>query len=79
MFLTRTGFGSTAVITGDVTQIDLPKHQLSGLKQAAKILKDVEGISFSYFNARDVVRHPMVQRIVQAYDKAGSDGSSDAG
>ena len=78
MFLTRTGFGSTAVITGDVTQIDLPKHQLSGLKQAAKILKDVDGISFSYFSAQDVVRHPMVQRIVRAYDKAGSDGSSDA-
>jgi len=78
MFLTRTGFGSTAVITGDVTQIDLPKHQLSGLKQAAKILKDVEGISFSYFTAGDVVRHPMVQRIVQAYDKAGSDGGADA-
>jgi phosphate starvation-inducible PhoH-like protein len=78
MFLTRTGFGSTAVITGDVTQIDLPKHQLSGLKQAAKILKDVEGISFSYFSAQDVVRHPMVQRIVRAYDKAGSDGSTDA-
>ena len=79
MFLTRTGFGSTAVITGDVTQIDLPKHQLSGLKQAAKILKDVNGISFSYFSAQDVVRHPMVQRIVQAYDKAGEDESSDAG
>lgn len=79
MFLTRTGFGSTAVITGDVTQIDLPKHQLSGLKQAVKILKDVDGISFSYFSAQDVVRHPMVQRIVRAYDKAGSDGSSDAG
>ncbi len=79
MFLTRTGFGSTAVITGDVTQIDLPKHQLSGLKQAVKILKDVEGISFSYFNARDVVRHPMVQRIVVAYDKASADESSDAG
>ncbi len=78
MFLTRTGFGSTAVITGDVTQIDLPKHQLSGLKQAAKILKDVDGISFSYFSAQDVVRHPMVQRIVRAYDKAGSDGSPDA-
>lgn len=77
MFLTRTGFGSTAVITGDVTQIDLPKHQLSGLKQAAKILKDVEGISFSYFNARDVVRHPMVQRIVMAYDKASAEDSSD--
>lgn len=79
MFLTRTGFGSTAVITGDVTQIDLPKHQMSGLKQAAKILKGVEGISFSYFNARDVVRHPMVQRIVMAYDKAGADGNLDAG
>ncbi len=79
MFLTRTGFGSTAVITGDVTQIDLPKHQLSGLKQAAIILKEVDGISFSYFSAQDVVRHPMVQRIVRAYDKAGSDGSSDAG
>ena len=79
MFLTRTGFGSTAVITGDVTQIDLPKNQLSGLKHAVKILKGVEGISFSYFSARDVVRHPMVQRIVRAYDKADSDGSSDAG
>jgi len=79
MFLTRTGFGSTAVITGDVTQIDLPKNQLSGLKQAVKILKDVEGISFSYFNAKDVVRHPMVQRIVLAYDKAIADGKPDAG
>lgn len=78
MFLTRTGFGSTAVITGDVTQIDLPKHQLSGLKQAVKILKDVEGISFNFFKAQDVVRHPMVQRIVLAYDLAGIDGSSDA-
>jgi phosphate starvation-inducible PhoH-like protein len=79
MFLTRTGFGSTAVITGDVTQIDLPKNQLSGLKHAVKILKGVDGISFSYFTARDVVRHPMVQRIVRAYDKADSDGSADAG
>jgi phosphate starvation-inducible PhoH-like protein len=79
MFLTRTGFGSTAVITGDITQIDLPKHQLSGLKQAIKILKDVEGISFSYFSARDVVRHPMVQRIVMAYDKAANDEAVDAG
>ena len=77
MFLTRTGFGSVAVITGDVTQIDLPKHQLSGLKQAVRILEDVEGISFSFFSAQDVVRHPMVQRIVVAYDKAGADGSSD--
>jgi phosphate starvation-inducible PhoH-like protein len=79
MFLTRTGFGSTDVITGDITQIDLPKHQLSGLKQAVKILKDVEGISFSYFSARDVVRHPMVQRIVMAYDKAANDEAGDAG
>ncbi len=79
MFLTRIGFGSTAVITGDVTQIDLPRHQLSGLKQAAKILKDVEGISFSSFSARDVVRHPMVQRIVQAYDQAGAEDSPDDG
>jgi len=77
MFLTRTGFGSVAVITGDVTQIDLPKNQLSGLKHAASILEDVEGISFSFFSAKDVVRHPMVQRIVVAYDKAGADGNSD--
>jgi phosphate starvation-inducible PhoH-like protein len=74
MFLTRTGFGSTAVITGDVTQIDLPKNQVSGLKHAMKILKGVEGISFCFFDARDVVRHPMVQRIVRAYDAAGADG-----
>ena len=59
-------------------QGDLPKHQLSGLKQAVKILKGVEGISFSYFNAKDVVRHPMVQRIVLAYDEAITDGRSDA-
>lgn len=77
MFLTRIGFGSTAVITGDVTQIDLPRHQLSGLKHATKILKAVEGISFTFFSASDVVRHPMVQRIVQAYDKAGTDDSLD--
>jgi len=79
MFLTRIGFGSTAVITGDVTQIDLPRHQLSGLKHAAKILTGVDGISFTYFNARDVVRHPMVQQIVQAYDKASADDHSDTG
>lgn len=78
MFLTRTGFGSTAVITGDVTQIDLPKHQPSGLKQAVNILKGVEGISFNFFSAKDVVRHPMVQRIVLAYDKAGIENGHDA-
>lgn len=70
MFLTRIGFGSTAVITGDITQIDLPSHQLSGMKQALKILKGVEGISFTFFTPRDVVRHPMVQRIVEAYGEA---------
>ena len=69
MFLTRIGFGSTAVITGDVTQVDLPRGNISGLRQAADILRQVDGISFIFFNARDVVRHPLVQRIVSAYDK----------
>lgn len=68
MFLTRIGFGSTAVITGDVTQVDLPRGQPSGLRQAVEILKDVDGISFTFFSARDVVRHALVQRIVNAYD-----------
>ncbi len=70
MFLTRIGFGSTAVITGDITQIDLPSHQLSGMKQALQILQGVEGISFTFFSPQDVVRHPMVQRIVEAYSEA---------
>ena len=69
MFLTRIGFGSTAVITGDVTQIDLPNEKMSGLKHVLSVLKDVEGISFTFFGVRDVVRHPLVQRIVAAYDK----------
>jgi len=68
MFLTRIGFGSTAVINGDVTQVDLPRGQSSGLRQAAEILASVEGISFTFFNASDVVRHLLVQRIVNAYD-----------
>jgi phosphate starvation-inducible PhoH-like protein len=68
MFLTRIGFGSTAVITGDVTQIDLPRGQLSGLRQATEVLSRVDGISFTFFNARDVVRHPLVQRVVRAYE-----------
>ena len=68
MFLTRIGFGSTAVITGDVTQIDLPKGVSSGLVQASKILKDVNGVSFTYFKSQDVVRHPIVQQVVEAYD-----------
>jgi phosphate starvation-inducible PhoH-like protein len=70
MFLTRIGFGSTAVITGDITQVDLPRAQASGMKEAIRVLKGVEGISFTWFTARDVVRHPMVQRIVEAYDRA---------
>lgn len=67
MFLTRIGFGSTAVVTGDVTQVDLPRNVQSGLRQVLQVLKDVEGISMTFFNARDVVRHPLVQRIVNAY------------
>ncbi len=67
MFLTRIGFGSTAVITGDVTQIDLPKATVSGLRHVSEVLKNVEGISFSFFNAGDVVRHPLVQRVLNAY------------
>jgi phosphate starvation-inducible PhoH-like protein len=74
MFLTRIGFGSTAVITGDVTQVDLPRGQASGLRQVIEILGKVEGISFTFFNARDVVRHPLVQRIVTAYDDHGRSG-----
>lgn len=68
MFLTRIGFGTTAVITGDPTQIDLPRGQQSGLKHAIDVLKNVAGISFTHFNSKDVVRHPLVQRIVEAYD-----------
>lgn len=69
MFLTRIGFGSTAVVTGDITQIDLPSSQQSGLRHVIDVLKDVDGISFSMFSARDVVRHPLVKRIVRAYDE----------
>lgn len=69
MFLTRIGFGSTAVITGDVTQIDLPREEKSGLKHVMKVLTEVEGISFTHFNAKDVVRHPIVGRIIDAYEQ----------
>jgi len=68
MFLTRIGFGSTAVVTGDVTQIDLPRGVQSGLTHISNILTDVQGIGFTHFANRDVVRHPLVQRIVEAYD-----------
>ena len=70
MFLTRIGFGSTVVVTGDITQIDLPHKTLSGLKHAVSVLSKVKGISFTHFNSKDVVRHPLVQRIVEAYTSA---------
>jgi len=69
MFLTRLGFGSTAVITGDLTQTDLPKSVKSGLRDALEVLREVEGVSFTFFEARDVVRHPLVARIVSAYER----------
>lgn len=70
MFLTRIGFGSTAVITGDITQIDLPHGQGSGLVNGVRVLKNIKGVSFTHFESRDVVRHPLVQKIVDAYAKA---------
>jgi phosphate starvation-inducible PhoH-like protein len=72
MFLTRIGFGSKAVVTGDVTQVDLHKTQRSGLVDAMHVLKDVRGIAFSQFSSADVVRHPLVGRIVDAYEKSAS-------
>jgi phosphate starvation-inducible PhoH-like protein len=68
MFLTRLGFGSKAVVTGDITQIDLPNPRASGLVEALRIVKNIEGIGFVYFDDRDVVRHKLVQQIVKAYD-----------
>lgn len=74
MFLTRIGFGSHAVVTGDITQIDLPSGQRSGLKNATEVLKNVRGVAFTYFTPKDVVRHQLVQRIVSAYEKSEQDG-----
>jgi len=71
MFLTRLGFDSRAVITGDITQIDLPQHNSSGLVEVMDILNDIKGISFVTFNEKDVVRHPLVQAIIKAYEKRG--------
>ena len=68
MFLTRIGFNSTAVITGDITQTDLPRGQKSGLRHVIDVLGDVDEISFNFFQSKDVVRHPVVQRIVEAYE-----------
>jgi len=72
MFLTRIGFGSRSVVTGDITQIDLPSEQKSGLKNVVKILSDVDGVAFTWFTPNDVVRHELVQRIVEAYESDGN-------
>jgi phosphate starvation-inducible PhoH-like protein len=77
MFLTRLGFGSKAVVTGDITQIDLPNPKASGLIEALRIVKDIDGIGFVYFDEKDVVRHKLVQQIVKAYDSFG--GSRNGG
>ena len=71
MFLTRIGFGSRAVVTGDVTQTDLPAGRQSGLSHVVDVLRNVPGVAFTFFDAQDVVRHPLVQRIVQAYESHG--------
>ena len=73
MFLTRIGFGSRSVVTGDITQIDLPSGQLCGLKNAIEILDDVDGVAFTFFTPGDVVRHELVQRIVEAYEADGNE------
>ena len=72
MFLTRLGFYSKAVITGDITQVDLPNRKESGLIQIQRILHGIDGIDFVYFSERDVVRHPLVQEIIKAYDRYGN-------
>ncbi len=77
MFLTRLGFGSTAVVTGDVTQIDLPPGKTSGLRDAIDVLHGLDGVSFTFFSAQDVVRHDLVQRIVRAYDRREDGGAAD--
>jgi len=77
MFLTRMGFGSRAVVTGDITQIDLPHSQTSGLRHVLRVLDGVPDVSFTFFNSRDVVRHDLVQRIVEAYEGFESDSSAD--
>ncbi len=77
MFLTRIGFGSTTVITGDITQVDLPRDKMSGLRHVIDILHKVDGISFTFFKAKDVVRHPLVQNIVTAYEEYEHNDRSD--
>lgn len=72
MFLTRIGFNSKAVITGDITQIDLPNGKVSGLKDAIRIIKNIDDISIFNLTERDVVRHPLIQKIIKAYERADS-------
>jgi phosphate starvation-inducible PhoH-like protein len=79
MFLTRLGFGSKAVVTGDITQIDLPVGRTSGLVEAMKVVSKIDGISFVYFDDRDVVRHKLVQQIVKAYESFGNGSGSKGG
>jgi phosphate starvation-inducible protein PhoH and related proteins len=84
MFLTRMGFGSRVVVTGDITQVDLPRRQMSGLRHVMQVLEGVPGVSFTYFSPRDVVRHALVQRIVEAYEareasERGEDRPGEAG
>lgn len=79
MFLTRMGFGSKAVVTGDVTQTDLPRQQLSGLRHVMKVLPGVAGVAFTHFTSKDVVRHPLVQRIVEAYEQRQNEASTNPG
>jgi phosphate starvation-inducible protein PhoH and related proteins len=79
MFLTRMGFGSKAVVTGDVTQTDLPRQQMSGLRHVMKILPGVPGVAFTHFTSKDVVRHPLVQRIVEAYEQRQNEAQSSHG
>jgi phosphate starvation-inducible PhoH-like protein len=73
MFLTRLGFSSKAIITGDITQVDLSVGEKSGLREAESLLRGIEGIAFTYFSKRDVVRHPLVKRIIEAYEKRGNE------
>jgi phosphate starvation-inducible PhoH-like protein len=75
MFLTRMGFGSRTVVTGDITQIDLPRSQTSGLRHVIEVLDGVAGVSFTFFDPRDVVRHSLVQRIVEAYETSDRETS----
>jgi phosphate starvation-inducible PhoH-like protein len=79
MFLTRIGFGSRAVVTGDVTQTDLPAGRMSGLRHALQVLRGLKGVAFTHFDSADVVRHPLVQRIVQAYESHSPPADSDHG